>query len=79
MVSANSFDVPAPAEVKKFHPQLLAAESVSAARTALGTEQHQLVQRELALVENAQKLLTHGAAGTYNSYFHLCFLSFCFD
>ncbi len=84
IVSANSFDVPAPADVRAKSIPLKSslccssltvssspAEFIGTARAALRTEQHQFVDREPALLQNPQKLLAHSAADAHNSNFHL--------
>ena len=48
----------------------LAPEEVLAARATFGTKQKKVIDRELALFENAKKLLSYGAACANDSYFH---------
>ena len=60
--------------LQQLHLQFLATEGVCSAGTALRAEQHQFIHREISLVEQAQKLLAHGARSAHNSYFHFVFL-----
>lgn len=84
IVSANSREVPAPAEVRaKSHPlevvvmlqqfdsYILSAEFIDTARAALRTEQQQFADRQVALLQNPQKFLAHSTAGAHNRNLHL--------
>ena len=61
--------------LQKFHLIVLAFEVVKAAGTTCRAEQHKVINGEITLSEDTQKLLAHCATGTDNSYSHNLFLS----
>ena len=53
-----------------FDCQFLAAEGVLSASTALRTKEHELIEGEIPLVEDAEKLLSNSTTGANDSNFH---------
>ena len=60
--------------LQELHFVLLTTELIFTAGAALRAEENQLVNREIALSQNAQELLSYGTACANNCYFH-CLLS----
>ena len=63
--------------LKQFHFNFLSPEGILSPGGTLAAEQHQLIHREVSLIEDTQELLSHGTTYANNCYFH-CLLSPCF-
>ena len=59
--------------LQELYLDFAAAEGVCTSRTALRSEEQQLVYGEIgSFVEDGEELLSHGAAGAYDCNFHIC-------
>ena len=56
--------------LQEFHLVFLTAELIFRSGTARAAEEQQVVNGEITFGQDAEKLLTHGAAGTNDGYFH---------
>ena len=57
-----------------YKTNLFATEVICTTCTARRTKKHELINWEVTLVEHTKELLTYGATGTNNSYFHFLFV-----